>query len=119
MTAWNTLSSSRRTPKPRPIGNITQPLAYICIKLNYLSRLDGLRCLKRMRICKIYRDENNYARFMFDVDLNYKCDACTCMCTLLYYCNQSTKLVIQSQKERKEKMGGMRQKKLPAFIDFK
>ena len=41
------------------------------------------------------------------------------MCTSLYYRDQSAKLTIKSQKEREEKIGGMRQTKISVFIDFK
>ena len=96
MTAWNILSSSHRLSKPRLIGHITQQLAYMCSRLNCLSRLDGVGCIKCMQICKKYREKNSYARPMFGGDMNCTCDFCACMCTSLYYCGQFTKLAIYS-----------------------
>ena len=115
----NGLSSSRRPPRPKPVGHTSQKLACMCSRLNCMSRLDGLGCMKCMRICKEYRDKDSYARPMFDSNLNCTCDVCDCNCTALYYRDQSAKLALQSKAERQEKMTKMKDTKISAFFNFK
>ena len=91
----------------------------MCNRLNCTSRLDGVGCLKCMKICKEYCNKKSYARPMFDDDLNYTCDVCECNCTALYYRDQSAKLAIQSQEEREDIFLPKNITKLSTFINFK
>ena len=116
---WHSLSSSRRGPKPKPIAHISQQLACMCSRMNCLSRIDGIGCLKCSRMCTNYSGVNSYARPMFDANLNCTCGVCACQCTALYYRDQTSKLAMQSQIEREQKLTGKKQSKLSAFLSFK
>ena len=87
--------------------------------MNCLSRIDGIGCLKCSRMCTNHSGVNSYARPMFDADLNCTCGVCACQCTALYYRDQTSKLAMQSQIEREQKLTGKKQSKLSAFLSFK
>ena len=89
------------------------------MRLNCMSRLDGLGYLKCMKVCKEYCNKNSYARPMFDDTLNCICNVCGCNCTALYYRDQSSKLAIQAQNEREDNYSPKKVIKLSTFINSK
>ena len=105
MMKWDLVSASP-PPKPKPIEHVTQQLACIYSRLNCMSKIDGLGCLKCARIFLTYKEDNSYTRSIFGSNLNCTCDIYECNYTVLYHYDHTAKLVMQSKNEREDKRSG-------------
>ena len=119
MVMWNSLSLSRRPPRPKSEENLSQQLACMCYRLQHLNRCDGLGCLKCMTLYQRNIEADSWVRHMYGNNLNCTYEVCHYSCAVLYYRSQAKRLVVQVKTQHEEAFVSMTQTKLSTFKGFK
>ena len=116
MAIWNTMSVSRKGPKPKVGRSISQKLMCLCTRMHCLNRSDGNGCFKCEWACTEAHKQDSSTRPYFDQNMNCVCPVCICQCSVVYFRHEEKRLAIQAKEEYLTEIDKKPQSKIGSFI---
>ena len=119
LAKWNSLSTSRRSARPKAEKSKSVQLACMCCRMNCFNSIDGSGCFFCEKACKDAKAAGRDDRPFFDKNFECTCPICKCQCNVVYFRDEGHMLARQTQIELEDKSKSKSQTTMNSFFRFK